>query len=95
MHWKLLLEEFGPKLIYLSGVNNVVVDCLSRLKYKDNNVVTDHFVLDKKDVITYPLSYELIMKCQQKDNKLLQKIKNDKAYSLCTFNIAGRTRTLS
>ena len=34
------------------------------------------------------------MKYQQKDNKLLQKSKNDKTYSLRTFNTAGRTRTL-
>ena len=34
------------------------------------------------------------MKYQQKDNKLLQKSKNDKTYSLRTFTTAGRTRTL-
>ena len=94
MHWRLLVEEFSPELIYLSGVNNVVSDCLSRLKYKDNSNITDHFALDKEDVNTYLLSYKLIMKCQQNDNKLLQKSKNDKKYSLCTFTTVGRTRTL-
>ena len=24
MHWRLLVEEFGPKLTYIKGVNNVV-----------------------------------------------------------------------
>ena len=66
----------------------------SRLKYKDNNNITDHFALDKEDVNAYLLSYKLIMKYQQTNNKLLQKIKNDKAYSLHTFTTAGRTRTL-
>ena len=54
----------------------------------------DHFALDKEDVNAYPLSYKRIMKYQQKDNKLLQKSKNDKAYSLCSFTTAGRTCTL-
>jgi len=31
MRWQLLLEEFGPKLTYVKGVNNIVADALSRL----------------------------------------------------------------
>ena len=76
MHWRLLIEEFGPELIYLPGVNNIVADCLSRLEYnKDSNNIMDHFALDKEDVNTYLMSYKIIMKYQQKDNKLLQKSK--------------------
>ena len=93
MRWRLLIEEFGPEFINFPGVNNIVVDCLSRLEYDNNNDQTDHFALDKEDINAYPLSYKLIMKHQQKDNKLLQKIKKDKTYSLCTFTTAGRTHT--
>jgi len=32
MRWRLLLEEFGPKLTHVKGVNNIVADALSRLK---------------------------------------------------------------
>ena len=71
MRWRLMIEEFGPELIYLPGVNNLVVDCLSRLKYDNNDNQTDHFALDEEDINAYPLSYKLIMKYQQKDNKLL------------------------
>ena len=31
MHWRLILEEFGPELKYIKGENNVVADALSRL----------------------------------------------------------------
>ena len=34
------------------------------------------------------------MKYQQKDKALLKKAKNDNKYSLRTFNITGRIRTL-
>ena len=71
MRWRLMIEEFGPEFIYLSGVNNVVADCLSRIEYGNNDDQTDHFPLDKENVNAYPLSYKLIMKYQQKDNKLL------------------------
>jgi len=30
--WQLLLEEFGPKLTHVKGVNNIVADALSRLE---------------------------------------------------------------
>ncbi|KAJ8558974.1 hypothetical protein ON010_g8474 [Phytophthora cinnamomi] len=31
MHWRLEIEEFGPRLHYIKGKNNVVADALSRL----------------------------------------------------------------
>jgi len=30
VHWRLLLEEFGPKLSHVKGANNIVADALSR-----------------------------------------------------------------
>ena len=29
MHWQLFLEEFGPNLVYIQGIKNVVADALS------------------------------------------------------------------
>ena len=78
MYQRLLIEEFVPELIYLPGVNNVVADCLSRLKYKDKNDKLDHFALNKEDLDAYLLSNKLIMKYQQKDNELCQKTKKIK-----------------
>ena len=39
MHWRLILEEFGPELKYIKGENNVVADALSRLEMSDNKEI--------------------------------------------------------
>ena len=39
MHWRLILEEFGPELKYIKGENNVVVDALSRLEKSPNQEI--------------------------------------------------------
>jgi hypothetical protein len=31
--WKLLLEEYGPKIVYIKGIHNTVVDAISQLEY--------------------------------------------------------------
>ncbi len=32
-HWRLLLEEYAPEIIYIKGIHNTVVDAISRLEY--------------------------------------------------------------
>ena len=34
MRWRLICEEFGPKLVYLKGNKNIVADAISRMKLK-------------------------------------------------------------
>ena len=36
IRWRLYLEEFGPKLVYIKGEKNVVADTLSRLGRKED-----------------------------------------------------------
>lgn len=31
MRWQLLLEEYGPEIVYIKGVHNTVTDAISRL----------------------------------------------------------------
>ena len=31
--WRLLLEEYGPTIVYIKGIHNTVVDAISRLDY--------------------------------------------------------------
>jgi hypothetical protein len=31
--WRLLLEEYGPEIIYIKGIHNTVVDAVLRLEY--------------------------------------------------------------
>ena len=33
MRWRILLEEYGPKIIYIKGIHNTVVYAISRLEY--------------------------------------------------------------
>ena len=35
--WRLLLENYGPEIVYLPGHANVVADAISRLKFNDTN----------------------------------------------------------
>ena len=39
--WRLLLEEYGPKIIYIKGVDNTVADALSRLEYDPDKHIKD------------------------------------------------------
>jgi hypothetical protein len=32
-HWRLLLEEYAPELIYIKGIHNTVVDAILQLEY--------------------------------------------------------------
>jgi hypothetical protein len=31
--WRLLLEEYGPKIVYIKGIHNTVADAVSQLEY--------------------------------------------------------------
>ncbi len=31
--WRLLLEEYGPKIVYIKGIHNTIADAISRLEY--------------------------------------------------------------
>jgi hypothetical protein len=31
--WRLLLEEYGPKIVYIKGIHNIVADAVLRLEY--------------------------------------------------------------
>ncbi len=31
--WRILLEEYGPKIIYIKGIHNTVADAISQLDY--------------------------------------------------------------
>ncbi len=32
-HWRLLLEEYAPKIIYIEGIHDTVADAILRLEY--------------------------------------------------------------
>jgi hypothetical protein len=39
--WRLLLEEYGPKYVHISGKNNMVADALSRVEKDDDEPLSE------------------------------------------------------
>ena len=37
MRWQLILEDFGPDIQHIAGVDNIVADTLSRLPFMPRN----------------------------------------------------------
>ena len=56
MHWWLILEEFGPKLIYIKGEQNVVADMLSHMELSEEDFALDAFATKEHD---FPDDYPL------------------------------------
>jgi len=80
MHWRLLLEEFSPKLTCVKGVNNVVADALSRLDIAEEEIsakaFTNELVNEEEEFpMGYPLSCEEIAFRQKKDRVLQNKFR--------------------
>ncbi len=46
--WRLLLEEYGPKIVYIKGIHNTVADAISRLEYDPSvNRTAENYHLTK------------------------------------------------
>jgi len=43
VRWRLLLEEFGPKLTHVKGTNNIVADVLDRLETAEEELSAEAF----------------------------------------------------
>ena len=82
MRWRLLLEEFGPELIYIKGTKNIVADALSRLERNEDDTkdlqTFEEVALYNAEAVAppkielYPLRFKTIMKHQKEDKELLQ-----------------------
>jgi RNase H-like domain found in reverse transcriptase len=69
--WRLMIEEFGPKIQYIKGSNSIVADALSRLPSSTSHsteelLATVHY--DPSD--DCPVSLTIIAKYQLKDTEL-------------------------
>jgi hypothetical protein len=78
MRWRLILGEYGPELIYLSGDKNIVPDALSRLSFNSNLTIDQHsqytecFGATKDDlpINIYPLKHSTLQRAQQQEKHL-------------------------
>ena len=85
MRWRLIIEEFGPELIYIPGQSNIVAKALSRLPIEndnqlDQNNIEEYLALDDDDLpaSALPISFQTILKHQQKDKNLIKDVKSNK-----------------
>ncbi len=46
--WRLLLEEYGPKIVYIKGIHNTIADAISRLEYDPSvNQTAESYLMTK------------------------------------------------
>jgi hypothetical protein len=46
--WRLLLEEYGPKIVYIKGIHNTIADTVLQLEYDPSvNQTADSFHMMK------------------------------------------------
>ena len=79
IHWRIILEEFGPELKYIKGENNAVADALFRLEKSPNQEIfniSELYGYDDEDMpdSAYPICYHDIARAQETDAKLKQKL---------------------
>jgi len=104
MRCRLILEEFGPELIYIQGNKNFVAAALSRLEIAEDtkpvkaevHALAKHFALTKEDApnMAHPTNYKTIMKFQQKDKSLIETAKKNKNFKVKQFHGAGKNYSL-
>jgi hypothetical protein len=85
-HWRLIVEEYGPEIVYLPGMHIIVADFLSRHPISTDSINEIHcideiFPIDDND--SFPLDFATISSHQQADI-CLQRIKqSNNDYETC------------
>ncbi len=48
--WRLLLEEYRPKIVYIKSIHNTIADAISRLEYDPsvNQTAESYFMMEVK-----------------------------------------------
>ena len=102
IRWRLLVEEYGPEIIYIKGPDNIVADAISRLHISECNFaekdismsdMAESYDVEKLDNDTFPLTYKQIKHYQKTDKALLKKLEKGQ-YSENTFRGGGKSLTL-
>jgi hypothetical protein len=81
--WRVIIEEYGSKIIYIKGCTNVVADTLSRYPRKECTLSPNNeaFVADNDQDEVFPLTFEVISESQQNDQQLLRAAQSNQDYS--------------
>jgi hypothetical protein len=78
--WRLIVEEYGPKIVYLPGKCNIIANALSRLPklepHDESVFLEEIFALDEQ-TDAFPITFDVISKAQLTDKKIQRCITND------------------
>jgi hypothetical protein len=79
--WQLIVEEYGPKIVYLPGKRNIIADALSRLPkldepHDESAFLEEIFALNEQ-TDAFPIAFDVISKAQLANNKIQQCITNN------------------
>jgi hypothetical protein len=77
----LIVEEYGPKIVYLPGKCNIIADALLRLPklehpHDESTFLAEIFALDEQTDV-FPIAFDIISKAQLTDKKIQQCITNN------------------
>ncbi len=106
MRWRLIIEEFGPELIYVQGQKNIIADSLSRLAIAESatqEITYEQLLMQNAETFAqekeslprniYPLNFKLIAQEQSLDEELLAAAERNVTgnYQLKDFRGGGKT----
>ncbi len=79
-HWWLIVEGYGPNIVYLPGKCNIIADALSRLPklnepHDESTFLEEIFALNEQ-LNAFPIAFDVISKEQLADNKIQYCITN-------------------
>ena len=79
--WRLIVEEYGPNIVYLPGKRNIIADALSRLPklketHDESTFLEEIFAFDDQ-LDAFPIAFDIISKAQLADKKIQQCITNN------------------
>ena len=95
MRWRLIIEEFGPKLTYIKGEHNIVADTLSRMELTEEEFSADAFASDESEFPEdFPLSYREIAHNQEQDETVQRLFKDNDRYQKESYRHSDKTYEL-
>jgi hypothetical protein len=79
--WRLIVEEYGPKIVYLPSKRNIIADALSCLPkldepHDESAFLEEIFALNKQ-TDAFPIAFDVISKAQLADKKIQWCITNN------------------
>jgi hypothetical protein len=83
-HWQLIVEEYGPNIVYLPGLHKIIADvlaCLPNLhEPNDESTFLEEIFAFNEQIYTFPIMFDVISKAQLTNNKIQQCITNNDPY---------------